>query len=122
MTKRQRRSARAANRRNRSCVTWHPRPLPEPLPSFVGASFGKVQLDLAARSAIGGVRDDREGFIGYFKLSGNESLNTQQSLSLMNCYGRFVLYRTRFFGHKFDLSGLLHSGFLPGDTCVVRTA
>src|SRR5450759_3051880 len=91
MTKRQRRSARSANHRNRSCVTWHPRPLPEPLPSFVGASFGKVQLDLAARSAIGGVRDDREGFIGYFKLSGNESLNTQQSLSLMNCYGRFVL-------------------------------
>src|ERR1039458_7254293 len=33
-----------------------------------------------------------------------------------------VLYRTRFFGHKFELSGLLHSGFLPGDTCVVRTA
>src|ERR1035437_2235242 len=33
-----------------------------------------------------------------------------------------LLYRTRFFGHKFDLSGLLHSGFLPGDTCVVRTA
>src|ERR1035437_4642115 len=32
------------------------------------------------------------------------------------------LYRTRFFGHKFELSGLLHSGFLPGDTCVVRTA
>jgi hypothetical protein len=33
-----------------------------------------------------------------------------------------LLYRTRFFGHKFELSGLLHSGFLPGDTCVVRTA
>ena len=33
-----------------------------------------------------------------------------------------ILYRTRFFGHKFELSGLLHSGFLPGDTCVVRTA
>src|ERR1035437_6879 len=32
------------------------------------------------------------------------------------------LYRTRFFGHKFELSGLLQSGFLPGDTCVVRTA
>jgi hypothetical protein len=32
------------------------------------------------------------------------------------------VYRTRFFGHKFELSGLLHSGFLPGDTCVVRTA
>src|ERR1035437_6533714 len=32
------------------------------------------------------------------------------------------MYRTRFFGHKFELSGLLHSGFLPGDTCVVRTA
>src|SRR5450830_395793 len=94
MTKRQRRSARSArsaNRRNRSCVTWHPRPLPEPLPSFVGASSGKVQLDLAARSAIGRVREDREGFIGYFKLSGYETLNKQQSLSLMNCYGRFVL-------------------------------
>jgi quercetin dioxygenase-like cupin family protein len=33
-----------------------------------------------------------------------------------------AVYRTRFFGHKFELSGLLHSGFLPGDTCVVRTA
>jgi ribose/xylose/arabinose/galactoside ABC-type transport system permease subunit len=33
-----------------------------------------------------------------------------------------LVYRTRFFGHKFELSGLLHSGFLPGDTCVVRTA
>ena len=33
-----------------------------------------------------------------------------------------IVYRTRFFGHKFELSGLLHSGFLPGDTCVVRTA
>jgi hypothetical protein len=29
------------------------------------------------------------------------------------------VYRTRFFGHKFELSGLLHSGFLLGDTCVV---
>src|ERR1019366_5159773 len=33
-----------------------------------------------------------------------------------------AVYRTRFFGHKFELSGLFHSGFLPGDTCVVRTA
>src|ERR1035441_2273356 len=32
------------------------------------------------------------------------------------------LYRTQFFGHKFELSGLLHSGFLPVDTCVMRTA
>ena len=37
-------------------------------------------------------------------------------------YAKEVVYRTRFFGHKFELSGLLHSGFLPGDTCVVRTA
>jgi|ERR1035437_3552860 hypothetical protein len=36
--------------------------------------------------------------------------------------GVTIVYRTRFFGHKFELSGLLHSGFLPGDTCVVRTA
>ena len=26
------------------------------------------------------------------------------------------MYRARFFGHKFDLSGVLHVGFLPGET------
>src|SRR5450830_657738 len=25
----------------------------------------------------------------------------------------YALYRTRFFGHKFELSGLLHAGLLP---------
>jgi hypothetical protein len=43
-------------------------------------------------------------------------------LSLLSAPWFVPLYRTRFFGHKFELSGLLHSGFLPGDTCVVRTA
>jgi hypothetical protein len=52
---------------------------------------------------MGGVRDDREGFVGYFKLSGNESLNTQQSLSLMNCYGRFVLRSHSLYWLSFDL-------------------
>jgi hypothetical protein len=51
--------------------------------------------------------------------------NGQGTLTLTTSNGlyRYVgVYRTRFFGHKFELSGLLHSGFLPGDTCVVRTA
>jgi hypothetical protein len=49
-------------------------------------------------------------------------------LIVMASHGRrgyaavLLVYRTRFFGHKFELSGLLHAGFLPGDTCVVRTA
>ena len=32
------------------------------------------------------------------------------------------LYRTRFFGHKFDLSGLLDAGLLPDCTGLARTA
>ena len=32
------------------------------------------------------------------------------------------LYRARFFGHKFELSDLLHAGALPGDTRLVRTS
>jgi hypothetical protein len=32
------------------------------------------------------------------------------------------LYRARFFGHKFDLSGVLHVGFLPGETRLARAA
>ena len=33
-----------------------------------------------------------------------------------------VVYRARFFGHKFELSDLLHAGALPGDTRLVRTS
>ena len=33
-----------------------------------------------------------------------------------------VLYRARFFGHKFDLSGVLHVDFLPGETRLARAA
>jgi hypothetical protein len=33
-----------------------------------------------------------------------------------------VVYRARFFGHKFDLSGVLHGGFLPGETRLARAA
>jgi hypothetical protein len=33
-----------------------------------------------------------------------------------------ILYRARFFGHKFDLSGVLHGGFLPGETRLARAA
>jgi hypothetical protein len=33
-----------------------------------------------------------------------------------------LLYRARFFGHKFDLSGVLHGGFLPGETRLARAA
>ena len=32
------------------------------------------------------------------------------------------LYRARFFGHKFDLSGVLHVDFLPGETRLARAA
>jgi hypothetical protein len=32
------------------------------------------------------------------------------------------VYRTRFFGHKFELSGLLDAGLLPDCTGLVRTA
>jgi hypothetical protein len=33
-----------------------------------------------------------------------------------------LVYRARFFGHKFDLSGVLHVGFLPGETRLARAA
>jgi hypothetical protein len=33
-----------------------------------------------------------------------------------------LVYRARFFGHKFDLSGVLHGGFLPGETRLARAA
>ena len=33
-----------------------------------------------------------------------------------------TLYRARFFGHKFDLSGVLHVDFLPGETRLARAA
>ena len=32
------------------------------------------------------------------------------------------VYRTRFFGHKFELSGLLHAGLLPDGAGLARTA
>jgi hypothetical protein len=32
------------------------------------------------------------------------------------------LYRARFFGHNFDLSGVLDVGFLPGETRLARAA
>src|SRR6476646_2316179 len=32
------------------------------------------------------------------------------------------VYRARFFGHKFDLSGVLHVDFLPGETRLARAA
>ena len=32
------------------------------------------------------------------------------------------LYRARFFGHKFDLSGVVHGGLLPGETRLTRAA
>ena len=32
------------------------------------------------------------------------------------------VYRARFFGHKFDLSGVLHGGLLPGETRLTRAA
>ena len=33
-----------------------------------------------------------------------------------------LMYRARFFGHKFDLSGVLHVDFLPGETRLARAA
>jgi hypothetical protein len=33
-----------------------------------------------------------------------------------------IVYRTRFFGHKFELGSLLHTGLLPGESCLARTA
>ena len=33
-----------------------------------------------------------------------------------------TVYRARFFGHKFDLSGVLHVDFLPGETRLARAA
>ena len=35
---------------------------------------------------------------------------------------RFEVYRARFFGHKFDLSDVLHVGLLPGKTGFARAA
>ena len=37
-------------------------------------------------------------------------------------YAKEVVYRTRFFGHKFELSGLLHAGLLPDGAGLARTA
>ena len=41
-------------------------------------------------------------------------------------YGRFFelapVYRTRFIGHKFELSGLLHAGLLPSEPRLARAA
>jgi hypothetical protein len=34
----------------------------------------------------------------------------------------FDVYRTRFFGHKFELSGLLHAGVLPSEPRLARAA
>jgi hypothetical protein len=34
----------------------------------------------------------------------------------------YMMYRARFFGHKFDLSGVLHGGLLPGETRLTRAA
>lgn len=36
--------------------------------------------------------------------------------------GGIEVYRARFFGHKFDLSGVLHVDFLPGETRLARAA
>jgi hypothetical protein len=36
--------------------------------------------------------------------------------------GLLRVYRARFFGHKFDLSGVLHVDFLPGETRLARAA
>jgi hypothetical protein len=33
-----------------------------------------------------------------------------------------AVYRTRFFGHKFELSGLLHAGVLPSEPRLARAA
>ena len=33
-----------------------------------------------------------------------------------------VLYRTRFIGHKFELSGLVHAGLLPSEPRLARAA
>ena len=33
-----------------------------------------------------------------------------------------IVYRARFFGHKFELSGVLHDGLLPGETRLTRAA
>ena len=35
---------------------------------------------------------------------------------------KLTVYRARFFGHKFDLSGVLHGGLLPGETRLTRAA
>ena len=40
----------------------------------------------------------------------------------MVAFGVRAVYRARFFGHKFDLSGVLHVGFLPGETRLARAA
>jgi hypothetical protein len=36
--------------------------------------------------------------------------------------GDLVVYRARFFGHKFELSSFLHGVLLPGDTRLTRAA
>jgi hypothetical protein len=41
-------------------------------------------------------------------------------LNGINCF--MELYRARFFGHKFDLSGVVHGGLLPGETRLTRAA
>jgi hypothetical protein len=47
-----------------------------------------------------------------------ETANQNTKLSMENQR----LYRARFFGHKFDLSGVLHGGLLPGETRLTRAA
>jgi len=57
---------------------------------------------------------------------GNETLAPDLkkvlSVSAERLFSCQRLYRARFFGHKFDLSGVLHVDFLPGETRLARAA
>jgi integrase len=83
-------------------------------PTFLTTSFGKP----FAKAGFGNWFRDRCDEAGLPKGISAHGLRKATARRLAD----LGLYRTRFFGHKFELSGLLHSGFLPGDTCVVRTA
>ena len=56
--------------------------------------------------------------------AGNVERKLRNLLARLPCTRRDLqsLYRARFFGHKFDLSGVVHGGLLPGETRLTRAA
>ena len=50
------------------------------------------------------------------------SLRRQATSTVIHALRLQPVYRTRFIGHKFELSGLLHAGLLPSEPRLARAA